>query len=940
MPSQAPSPAVAATAAQLQPLVSTKLVPPRPAGRMVARDKLISQLLESRRRRCVVLQGPAGCGKTLALVAWRQPLLPLGFDVAWLTLTAEDNEPTRFIDYLLASLAQIDPAITREAAELAGHGVDREAIERTVITLIRGIARHPRELVLMLDDLQHLADARLHEALQWLLDYSPPRLHLVLATRTGVPLSLARLRAQQLVLELDLRELRFSPAESERFLQAQLGSIEARDAMRLHELTDGWVAALQLLALDLKRRRQQGSARAEAGGGESPRAQVQDPQAFAAYFEREVLARLAPNELELLISVSACNRFCAPLCATLVGRPEAVADMVALLSRLEADNLFIMPVEGAELETWYRLHPLLRETLRERLGRRSEARRRALHLAAWQWFQARGLLDEAVRHAVQAGEAAAAGALVQSSARDLASRGELRKLIGLVRQLPAEQVQSSVALRMWMVRVSLYARDFETCAKAIAALRADLAPDDDHSRFALLILEATFTVQRDDIDAATALLPRLLEPPPAQADAMTVGGRDNLLSWIYIRRGDHERARQIQLDNPTRVMNGAPLLGTAGGILQGRCLVGLSCALQGRMTEAERIYRDVLHDAQQGGSSCIEPAYMATALLGEVLYENDDPHAVLALLEDRMDVLERVSIPDAVLRLFYMLSAAHWLLGHHLESFACLERLEDYATHLGLDRLLAYSLSAQAQRRQQLGELTETESLMKRLEEIEHRHPTKAAGHFTEIGVMAERGRVRWLLAQGDVDAAAQRLDVLLASMEARNQHRLMAQLLLLRAVIERARGREAQARDAVLAALRSGHRRGLLRTLLDADPAAPALIREASADPGLDPVLAFYVERLCPPQESVADATGAALPHPGADAHAAAMPMESLSEREPDVVRLLAQAMPNKKIARALGVSPETVKWHLKNIYSKLGVSGRDEAVARVRDLQLDDGR
>lgn len=228
-----------------------------------------------------------------------------------------------------------------------------------------------------MDDLQHLTDPRIHEALQWLLDYAPARLHLVLATRSSVPISLARLRAQQLVLELDLCELRSSAAESERFLQAQLGSIEPRDAMRLHELTDGWVAGLQLLAVDWKKRQQQAGGKASATS-DFGRAHVQDPQAFAAYFEREVLSRLAPNELELLISVSACNRFCAPLCAAMVGRPEAVEYVVSLLARLEADNLFIVPVEGAERETWYRLHPLLRETLRERLGRRSEARRPAV----------------------------------------------------------------------------------------------------------------------------------------------------------------------------------------------------------------------------------------------------------------------------------------------------------------------------------------------------------------------------------------------------------------------------------------------------------------------------------------------------------------------------------------------------------------------------------
>lgn len=921
------------TPAPRQSLDSTKLAPPRPSGRLVARDKLATQLLEARRHRCIVLQGPAGYGKTTTLVAWRQALLPLGFDVAWLTLTTGDNEPTRFLDYLLACLAQVNSAITREATKLVGHGVDREALERTIITLIHGITRHQRDLVLVLDDLQHLTDTRIHEALQWLLDYAPPSLHVALATRSSMPLSLARLRAQQQVLELDLRELRFSAVESERFLQAQLGSIDAREAMRLHEITDGWAAGLQLLALNLKKRREPGAAL--GAGGSASRVLLQDPQTFAAYFEREVLALLGPTELETLISASACNHFCASLCAALAGRPDATVDLVSVLARLEADNLFIVPVEGADREIWYRLHPLLREILHERLTRRSRARQRALHVAAWQWFQAHGDLSEAVRHAVLAGDVQVAADMVEACARDLAPRGELRKLIGLMRLLPQEQVQASFALRTWTVRLALFARDFGACATGIANLRADLPADDHLGRFELMLLEVAFAVQRDDAETAALMLPELLQPPPAGANAMLLGGRDNLLSWLYIRRGEHERARQLQLETPIRVMNGTPMMGTASGMLQGRCLVGLSYALQGRMTEAERIYRDVLHEAQRGGDSCVEPSYLATALLGEVLYEQGNPVAVVELLENRVDVLERVSIPDSVQRLQYSLAAAHWMLGNRLESFACLERLEDYATHLNLARLLALALWTQAHRRQQLGELDEAQALMHRLEDIERRHPPREPGRFNEIGLMAERSRVRWLLTHRDYEQAAQRLDRLLASMESRNQHRLRPQHLLLRALVEQARGQQEKSRETVLEALRAGHRLGLMRSLLDADPAALGLILETTSNATLDPVLAFYVERLR--KSSGSDITDAPTAPTSAEPRAAAVPMDALSDREIDVLQLLAQVMPNKKIARVLGLSPETVKWHLKHIYDKLGVSGRDEAVARVRDMQWD---
>ena len=571
---------------------------------------------------------------------------------------------------------------------------------------------------------------------------------------------------------------------------------------------------------------------------------MQDPQAFAAYFEKEVLSRLSPQELELLISVSACSRFCAPLCAVLLGLSESDVGMAPLLARLEAENLFIVPVESTERETWYRLHPLLRETLRERLGQRSDAERLKVHRIAWQWFRDHGLIDEAVRQGVAAGEGAAAAALVEKSARDLAVRGELRKLIGLVRQLPIAQVQARVGLRLWMIRVELFAREFDAFSAQIDRLRKDIAPDDAISHYWLTLMEATLSVQRDDTDTAMALLPRLLAVPEG-ADAMTIGGRDNILTWLYMHLGDYERARRIQQDNSIRLINGVPLRGTPSGTLQGRALVGLSYAMEGRMTQAERIYRDVLREANEGGRAFVDSAYLATALLGEVLYEHDETDEAVELLEDRVDALERVSIPDSVLRVHRTLAAAHWVAGRRMEGIAYLERLEDYSVGLGLDRLLVYSLALQAHYRMEMGDPTAAEAAMQRLNEIDARHANAEHSALMEIAVIAERARIRWSIARGDVDDAARRIESLIANIEMRGRQRLVAQLKLMQAAIERRRGRMDAARECTLAALRRGHRLGLVRSLVDADPVVMELVADVVKDASLDPVLAFYAERL-----------------------------------------------------------------------------------------------
>lgn len=914
--------------AALSTVDSSKLCPPRNSSRTLTRERLHSQLLEARRQRCIVLKGPAGCGKTTTLVSWRQGLLPLGFDVAWLTLTTDDNQLTRFLDYLLASLAQVDPTMVRDAFLLEGYNSDNDAVERTVITLVQGIAAYGHDVVLVLDDLHTLTDTSIHQTLQWLLEYAPANLHLVLVSRSTVPLSLARLRSQNLTLELDLRDLRFSLSEAQQFLIAQLGEISQADLQQIYEMTDGWIAGLQLVAASRKKNRQRHS------DGILANAQLRDNQAFAQFFKTEVLANLAPQDLEFLLHMAVCSRFCASLCAELVGRPQAVGEALALLQRLESDNLFLIALESSDGEAWYRLHPLLRETLLKLFAERSESEQHAVHARAWEWLRERQQFSDAVHHAVCGGEAAAAALFVEQHVKTLYGQGDLRTLVALVRQLPMEQLHASITLRMLLTRMQIYGKDFDACARNIEQLEQDIPLDDSEARFRLTMLRALLAVQRDDTDSAMALLPQLLNLP-ANADALMIGGSTNILSWLYMHRGEFERARRIQLDLPTILVNGAPYLGTVGGSLQGRCQIGLSLAMEGEMIQAERIYREVIYEAERGGKHCADAMYLATALLGEVLYETNEVEAAHQLLAPRLDIFERASIPDSVLRVLEALAQCQWHAGNHQEAFAHLERLDDYARKYGLDRLRAYSLARQIHWHLQRGELVAAESRLTRLDAIDARHPDADQSALRDIHTLAENAHVRWMAAQGDVQGASLRLDKVIALCESGGRQLGVTRLKMLSAVFDEQLGLIESANEKVRAALRAGQRYGQVRSLLDAHPLALDLITRIAATETLDPVLAFYVQRLLATRQAVTAAGGDVEPgKSNAEQWKLAAGMNTLNDREIEILRLLAQALPNKKIGRALGLSHETVKWYLRHIYSKLNVNSRDEAVARVRDL------
>jgi LuxR family maltose regulon positive regulatory protein len=891
-----------------QSIADTKVVPPRGARRLVPRESLMLRLQEVRRQRCVVIQGPAGCGKTSTLLAWRRELLAMNFEVAWLSLAAEDDELGRFCHCLQASLSEVLPEQVRDAGVLLGRDNQEMAVEHWVITLVQGIAQHSRELVLMLDDMQHLQDPRIIQALQWLLDYAPSNLHLVFGTRTALPIPLAGLRARGQVSEFDLRDLRFNPAESERFLREHLGAIDPRDAAQLHELTDGWVAGLQLFAVDLKAKQ---VTRVD-------QVQIRDAAAFADYFEREVLVRLEPEDLRLLTCVSICERFCASLCATLLGQPQAIAGMMTQLARLDGDNLFITQVKSHDRETWYRLHPLLGSVLRARLASRPQ-QEQVLHVVARGWFTEHDHLDEAVRHAVKAGDAEVAADIVEACAYDLLAKGNLSQIAGLLKGLPAEQTAERFGLQVVMAHLQLYSRNFQGLQQTLQHLQSHYEKLDRRQRHSLTVLKGSQAIHQDDTAAMLAILPELLAIP-TDADDFAWSGRGNTLAWLYMYQGEFEKAREI-------LECGERPFGSPRRSLLGRCMSGMSLALEGRATQAEHLYREVLEEAEKHGVAYLVVSTMAAGLLGTALYEQGDYEAACHLLERRMKLLEQVAIPDTVLQCIQTLAMAHWLAGRQTEALSWLDRLERYATRYDLGRLLVSALVVRMRWLQQTGDETGAENALQRILQTAQQHDALESGTPLEVRTIARRATLERHLHAERFSAATELLPALIEVSQSNRRWRRVVAMRVQMAVVEQGRGRPVDAHVQFVEALRQGHRLGLVRSVLDAWSGVPSMLEATLADNTLDPVLRFYAQRLL----DIAGSTVA-----GNQQDASAESASILSVRELDVLGLVAQALPNKKIARVLNLSPETVKWHMKNIFYKLEVTGRDEAIAKVRDLEL----
>ncbi|WP_218508734.1 LuxR C-terminal-related transcriptional regulator [Variovorax sp. dw_308] len=897
-------------------IASTKVTAPRAARRLVPREALLARLVEARHQRCVVVQAPAGSGKTSTLVAWLQALVPFDADVAWLSIAPEDNELPRFLRCLLASIAEVDVDLVGEASLLVDTDVDEAAVEHCVISLVQAIASRRRTLMLMLDDLHWVDDPRIFQTIQWLLDHAPPQLHLALASRSALPLSLGRLRAQGQLSTFDLRDLKFSADESERFLREHLGQVDARDARALHEMTDGWVAGLQLYAVDLKGKRGAAVARSPVP--------LSNARAFASYCEREVLDQLSPEDLHLLTRMAVCQRFCASLCAALLGHPHALARMMTRLTQLESDNLFIVRIQGRDREPWYRLHPLLREVLLARLAREPAEEVRALHALAWHWFEKNGPVDEAVRHALRVNETKAAADMVEAVVRELLNGGELGRLSVLLRQIPPEALRSRGSLRLAQANLQVFARDLGPLSQTLAQIDADCLSGElvlgDVHRYELLLLRACLALHLDHTAALKAMLPAMAQVPEG-ADDLALAGSSTIQGWAYIHLGDFEQARSVL---------GAGAGGSVRQALIARSLGALSHVMEGRVVEAERELREVYDEAEQGGPAFAGVACTAAALLGDVLYELGEVESARRLLESRIELIERVTIPDAVLRAYVVLATAHWQEGHQLEAFDALDRLEDFADVRGLDRLHAHALRLRCGWNLRQGKSDAAKAALARLEALAAKYADALPPIQSEIEWCAASARVAVAFQVGDFHAAAGVLDAMLARAEKAGRARAIAQNRLKRAYANWRLGKTERARTDLVEALAVGRRLGLVRRLLDAVPEFVEMMTELLRENDVDPVRAFYVRQLL----DAAAASSARAPGVAGNPSAAAG-AEPLKEREVEVLELLAQALPNKKIARALGLSTQTVKWHLKNIFAKLGVTSRDAAVARMRDMQ-----
>ena len=885
-------------------MVTTKLAAPlAPSGHheRLRVSLSLDRALDDRIRLALVV-GPPGYGKTVAVAGW---LESRQIPRAWLSLDTADNDLARFVRYFVAALRSVRPDAGDATVALFGPGAN-PSLDLVGATLLEELAASDDAFVFVLDDYHVIGADGVHRLVRFLVDHAPPFAHLVVLAREDPPLPIARLRAHGRLVELRADDLRFTSAEAAAFLADSIkGGLEGGDLDRLVERTEGWIAGLQLAAISLQGRPDPSGAVAAFHGS----------QRFVFdYLADEVLAGLDKDLRTFLLQTSIAQRFTAELCSELTDREDAEA----ILERAERANLFLVPLDRER--RWYRYHHLFADYLRSQLG---DEERRDMHERAAGYFARAGLVTEAIEHALAAGSTERAFRLVERVARPAFEAGELATLLGWLEALPAERVAASpelVSLHAWTL--------FETgqVAAALTLAGRHLASSDarEPAEGRLLILPALMaTVTGPDAEStAVEGLGLVGDDPLFHSFGLLAVGLATLARGEYMPAVETLRAAfeaALRTGNPTAVLPAVSPLGQA-------------LALAGLRGEAETICRTVLAEQADGQGRPRPIAWPARVVLGIVRYEANDLVEALRELEGGFEAARQMGIGRPVLG---------WAISYlALVRLACgdpdgaFEALRTSQRDLRTTGMALPGLAGEIEARilLWLGDVAGAGRWADRA--IPEAPPGSPLLEVLRRSMDTTIARVR--LAQGRPDEARELLARTRVAQEASGALVDLISIGVLEAACAEAKGHRAEALRALGQAIGLAAPGDYVRRFIDDGRSIAHLLPLVRAvAPGfVDTLIAAFAA-------FAAESTEAGAPRlhvPGASVwqDADGRLLETLTARELDVLRLMAQGASNAEIAAGLTVALGTAKWHVGHVLAKLGATSRTQALLRAQQVGL----
>ena len=873
------------------PLVATKLYFPPARPVLVARPRLVERLQAGLTGPLTLLSAPAGSGKTTLLSEWRAGP-GMGHVVAWVSLGAEDNDLTRFLLYLSAALSHLQAGASDEVQPLL-QAADRPIPEAVLTLLVNRLSALQRESVLVLDDYHLIELPAIHQAMTFLLDHLPPHLHLVLLTRSDPALPLARLRARGQLAEIRAEHLRFTPQEASEFLKQVMGlSLTDEQVATLERRTEGWIAGLQLAALSLQNCKDVKQFVSDFTGSH---------HYIVDFLAEDVLGRQPEMLREFLQRTSILERLSGPLCDALLG----TADGAAVLEALDHANLFVVPLD--EDRRWFRYHHLFADLLRSRLFRIHPELVADLHLRASAWFEANAFPDEAIGHALEAKDFERAARLMERSLLAISGQGRMATVVRWVSALPDAFVASRPRLGLSLAWALYFELKFDEAEACLLRVESRL-PAEEAPRYLgeLALWHGILARRHGDVERSRDFLLQALEHIPAENPALR--GRALIFLGLGYLECDMPRALEA-LGQAGEMFTAA---NSAAGLLPALYFLAWAQSVQGKLSQAAQTSQRALECA--GAVSHWPAASYAHLAMAEFLWARNELDAAAQHAARGMALAELGGHTDNLLIATLDTARIERARGKWDKAQALL------AQAAGLARPTIPWVKVQVAHERVLlclatGKVAEAKQWL-----LQNMAPPQFSTGIPELQARIIWARFR--VARRQFREALAELTPLQAQAEALELWHAAIQIHCLQALARHALGQEQEAVGQLKAALTLAEPEGSIRVFLDEGIRMSELLHLAQ-DRGLAPELVSALIQALGEQPA-ARTIGRPLA-PG-----------RLSRRQVELLRLIAEGHSNKEIAAILTISIGTVKRHTVNIFNKLDVKNRTEAVAKARELGL----
>jgi LuxR family maltose regulon positive regulatory protein len=885
---------------------------PRLPKDLVSRKRLIKKLEQGHKRSLTLVSAPAGYGKSVLLSDW---LERTDYRSAWLSLDEGDSDLLQFLHYFLAALRSVFPDIANETKAL----LNAPKLPPTAVlsaTLLNELDQIEEPIILVLDDFHHVSGNAVNDFLSAWLRHPPSHVHLVLASRRDPGLPIDRLRGRGEINEIRVAELCFRSPETALFLASAIQGDTTPDmAEALTDATEGWITAMRLLLLSIQ----------HTGNPEIGLSKIRkSDQYVAGFLVSEVLQKQAPLVGRYLLNTSVLDRFCAPLCDVMVGAAQKT-DNTAIkgkqfIAQLEASNSFIVSLDTQG--KWYRYHHLFRDLLLKELrGKNGKAAVDDLHMVASRWFEAEGLIEEAIRHALRAGQLKDAASIVERHRYDEQNSDRWRaieKWHSLIDKKMVWQRPNLLLTQAWILHDRFEIAEIAPLVNQIECTIEENKVD------SLMLGELKFfrgvlSFWQGNIDESRSYFAEARSLIPEQQSRMT-GLLEIYWGLIEHYQGQHDRALQELERRITSGHSRTPAL--ISRLYLARSFIHL---LSGEFAKVVQNGVFVQTTAEPDDLNYVIGwgHYMqAMGMFSQYKLEMALEH--LLLTQKNRYVMHTRSAVDAMAAL----ALAHQECGKPVEANTAMAQLLQFADETTDPNHINVARSAKARLDLAQGNL---ESALEWLHSFEGIASVPQMFMWLEVPVLT---KVRVLIVQGSdegLSEAAEILDEIYPAIQKIRNDRQLIEILVLQTLILDKQRRKDEAISLLKQVITLAGPNNWVWPFIEAGRRMHSLLLQLGSEGFDNGLLANLLQAFA---NSHMRSRAGSIPQPGSDAIELLRVAESLTNRELDVLELLGQRLQNKQIASRLSVSPETIKTHLKCLYQKLDVHNRRQAVIKSEKL------